>query len=594
MANLYDKASLVLPTSPAYKDGAIQAYKPLTSQGTFDFSRGTNLAATRVNADGLIEKGRENVLLNSNQFNSTWASYAVTETGGQIGYDGTSNAWLLDKSAASGNVYQDVSISGVNTYSVYVKGGTNTWVALLVAGPNAGKFFNLSGSGAVGSNFVNAPVGASIESIGSGWFRISIITNASVTQVRIYPAEGDGVNSGTSGNILIQDAQVEQGLVATDYIETGTSAAQSGILEDMPRLDYSGDDCPSLLLEPSRTNGNSHSEYFSGSGFGIVAATQTPNQAISPEGVRNATSLIGTASTAEHIIYTTGSSTYNGNVTVSIFAKANGYDYFVLGAGAQGQNKPVLFNIANGTKVGNFTGWSSYGAPIDSDIEDYGNGWYRVWVTFAATSGANTNMFFGSMPTDSVANAANISTQNGTDGSYVYGAFIESGSYPTSYIPTYGTSTTRGADSASKTGISSLIGQTEGTLFIELDNVDDIDKPEVTLDDGTNSNRILLSKALTTGFWTLFTASSGTAGATDSSVSTNNGKFAIAYNSTNYVVYKDGVEIITRTAALPVSLSAIRLNGRATNDLYGNKSIKQALLFKTRLSNAELEALTTL
>ena len=64
--------------------------------------------------------------------------------------------------------------------------------------------------------------------------------------------------------IYIQDAQLEQGLVATDYIETTTAAVYEGITDNLPRLDYSGGaSCPSLLLEPSRTNHNSeHSEYF--------------------------------------------------------------------------------------------------------------------------------------------------------------------------------------------------------------------------------------------------------------------------------------------------------------------------------------------
>jgi hypothetical protein len=49
-----------------------------------------------------------------------------------------------------------------------------------------------------------------------------------------------------------------------------------------------------------------------------------------------------------------------------------------------------------------------------------------------------------------------------------YGAQLEQGSL-TSYIPTYGTSVTRSKDSCIKTGISSLIGQTEGTLFAEFE-----------------------------------------------------------------------------------------------------------------------------
>jgi hypothetical protein len=50
---------------------------------------------------------------------------------------------------------------------------------------------------------------------------------------------------------------------------------------------------------------------------------------------------------------------------------------------------------------------------------------------------------------------------------YIYGAQLEAGAYATSYIPTLGAAVTRGLDACSKTGISSLIGQTEGTLFVE-------------------------------------------------------------------------------------------------------------------------------
>ena len=78
-------------------------------------------------------------------------------------------------------------------------------------------------------------------------------------------------------------------MVATDYIETGASTAQAGILEDMPRLDYSGGaSCPSLLLEPQRSNLITQSEYIGAwTGFGGVQ-TITDNYATSPEGLQNA------------------------------------------------------------------------------------------------------------------------------------------------------------------------------------------------------------------------------------------------------------------------------------------------------------------
>ena len=70
--SLYKDASLVMLPS-AYKDGKLYSIRPTDGSGDFTFSRGTNLSATRVNASQLIEKGRENTLLYSNDFSrSQW------------------------------------------------------------------------------------------------------------------------------------------------------------------------------------------------------------------------------------------------------------------------------------------------------------------------------------------------------------------------------------------------------------------------------------------------------------------------------------------------------------------------------------------
>ena len=83
---LIDKASLLMVPS-VYEDGTLYNVLPSgnkapdetgnhngydQTRADFTFSRGSNLAATRVNASGLIEKGRENLLLQSNQFDTTW------------------------------------------------------------------------------------------------------------------------------------------------------------------------------------------------------------------------------------------------------------------------------------------------------------------------------------------------------------------------------------------------------------------------------------------------------------------------------------------------------------------------------------------
>src|SRR5210317_2249993 len=108
--SLLNKASLIQIPS-GYKDGTLYSAKPTNGDGDFTFSRGSNLAATRVNSEGLIEKGRENLLTYSNDFsNSSWIKYLLNVTSGQTGYDGSSDAWLCEKTGAFGNIYKVTSI----------------------------------------------------------------------------------------------------------------------------------------------------------------------------------------------------------------------------------------------------------------------------------------------------------------------------------------------------------------------------------------------------------------------------------------------------------------------------------------------------
>ena len=71
MSTALEAASLIMiPNS--YSDGLLASVKPNDGAGDFTFTRGSNISATRVNADGYIEKGYENLLLQSNSFDTTW------------------------------------------------------------------------------------------------------------------------------------------------------------------------------------------------------------------------------------------------------------------------------------------------------------------------------------------------------------------------------------------------------------------------------------------------------------------------------------------------------------------------------------------
>ena len=430
--SFFDDASLVfLPSGQAGKDGKAYSMKPTDGSGDFTFSRGSNLTATRVDSNGLIEKGRENLLLQSNQFDTTWTLTDTSVTSGQSGYDGSNDAWLLNSTTTgSPRTQQIVSLSGVSTFSVYAKAATDSFIQLRTFGADTEAWFNLS-SGTIAATYGSQYVTSNIQSVGNGWYRCSVTLNGSLTTLRIYPASAFGVYSTSGNGVYIQDAQLEQGLVATEYIESGATTGLAGILEDSPRFDYSGGaSCPSLLLEPSRTNLITQSEYFGG--YTNSNSTDEPNATTSPEGLTNATSFLEAATTGQHKLATSygfdGSSTY----TFSIFAKYNGRDLFVDTQNSNEWGGRAWFDLTNGT---------ANAVLGTADIEDLEDGWYRCSVTGASTLAGGNQIEF--LTSDG---ATNSTTGDITKGVYLYGAQLEEGSYKTSYIPNHsGGSVTREA-----------------------------------------------------------------------------------------------------------------------------------------------------
>jgi hypothetical protein len=396
---------------------------------------------------------RTNLLLQSNTFSTTWTNFNTTDTGGQSGYGGTNDAWLLQNTAASGSIRQTISASGVQTYSFYAKAGTTDWVAAYVATSGAIPycFFDLTNGvkGATQNNVINS----SITAVGGGWYRIAIAFNTTTTDVRIFPAEANAVLASQVGdNIYIQDAQLETGDIATDYIATTTAAVSVGPVANVPRLDYLDSSSPRLLLEPQRTNLITFSEQFDNAGWTKLGITVAANNTTSPSGYIDADKLIADAGTGNRVVYQGVIPV--GVSTTTVYAKAGEFGGIVIASGTQGG----FFDLTTGAYR---TEYNS--APTAYNITSASNGWYRCSVTMTSVSG--DNLYIG--PNDNVSTSLSL-TGDGTSGMYAWGAQLEAGAYETSYIPTLGAAVTRGADAASKTGISSLIGQTEGTVLLDF------------------------------------------------------------------------------------------------------------------------------
>ena len=563
--SFFEDASLVLIPS-AQKTSKVYSVKPTDGTGDLAFTR-SNDTATRVASSGLIEKVRTNLILQSQTFdNASWTKDSATIAANTTtAPDGTTTADTLTISDSQ-YIYQSITLTaGVSyTISLYVR---------VSSGTNQFKF-NTFGSS---NTFIS-----STQTATTAWQRFSFtFTAVGSGSTAIYPLIVDGL---AGGSFFIWGAQVETtDFGATPYIATTTAAVSVGPVANVPRLDYLNSSCPRLLLEPQRTNTITFSENVTSCLTSQVGTTVTENATASPDGYQSADLVAFTPSSYRLRNQTVAAAT---TYTMSVFFKNNtfsGTEFIAFNmsdgviGGMQAQIQP-----ANGTAT--FSGSAGAWTGVSGKVENYGNGWYRVSVTGTSVSGGSGWYEVASiLPTKSA---------------YFWGFSLELGAYATSYIPTLGAAVTRGADAASKTGISSLIGQTEGTLFVDftLNGLADYGTP-ISVNDGATTNYIWL---------TIFASGilraelyNGTAQASISysgAVAGGRYKMAFGYKANDFALYVNGALVGTDLVGTTFSGTTLsRVDTNLTNAATystASESINQALLFKTRLTNAQLAELT--
>jgi len=366
-------------------------------------------------------------------------------------------------------------------------------------------------------------------------------------------------------------------------ISNFTISIKEVIENNVPRIDYTGGGCGKLLLEPQRTNLVTYSSEFNNAAWAKQDSTITANAAISPDGTTNADLYTTTSDlydfVRQSITYISGTS-----YTISVFVKQGTSSEISLFLPSQafGSNQSVTFDVSDGTYT------ITSGSPSVT-IEDYGNGWYRCALSATATISATRSTGFSSVASGAVTTL------------YLYGAQVEANaSYATSYIPTLASSVTRLADEAYKTGISSLIGQTEGVLFFdwimnhESPNTSE-DLYTLTMSDGTGNKLIVVNNynqtlaVLIKDTTTQFFSNAYTGGADGARI-----KLALGYANNDVALYINGTQIATDSSATIPTLSQIRLNTFWNGNFPDSSSVNQLLLFKTRLTNTQLAELTTI
>jgi len=366
---------------------------------------------------------------------------------------------------------------------------------------------------------------------------------------------------------------------------TATRVNSVGLIEsvgvNVPRIDYTNGSCPSLLVEPQRTNLITYSNTFTNSAWDKGITTINANVIISPDGTLNASKLSDTLQGNNAYRLYNSVTLSAQSYTQTFYAKAAEYNWCYVRIG---NDLRAWFNVSNGT-VGQVT------IGLTGSIISVGNGWYKITCTITTASAGGGFALIGLCTGNGI---ESYTPTTGEKGIYIYGAQLEAGSYATSYVPTVATSVTRNADVISKTGISSLIGQTEGTLFVDLKNAYN---GWITLSDNSDANGVLLSfsKEYSTLNYFIYANSVDIIGTGFVALPSEPMKLAFKYKSGEIKLFVNGVLAYTNTATFSFSNN---LNFFGNRFYWGGGlfegSINSEQLYKTALTDAECINLTTL
>ncbi len=256
----------------------------------------------------------------------------------------------------------------------------------------------------------------------------------------------NGTKAGKLYSVVPSDGS---GDLSVTRATTATRVNSSGLIEsvasNVPRLDYSNGTCPSILVEPQRTNLLTYSSDFTNGWYAYLGSiSATANYGIAPDGTTTSTRVLFTSTNQ---LWAKSISAINGNYGVfSIYIK-----------GTAGKKIAITYGGVDNLLTLQ-SGWNRYEVKGTASIP----------FLFIGTFGADT-----------------LDIE-------VWAGQVELATYSTSYIPTTSASVTRNADVINKTGISSLIGQTEGTLFCEINTQISPANNWFQILDGTANNWIFI------------------------------------------------------------------------------------------------------
>ena len=371
---------------------------------------------------------------------------------------------------------------------------------------------------------------------------------------------------------------------------TATYLGSDGLIKtaqpNIPRFEFDTDgNSLGLLIEESRSNLFTYSEQFDNSAWSKTRTTVGVNSITAPDGTLTADKIIENVGTSQDYILDENATSSVATYTYSFFAKA-------------GERKHIRVSRS----TGNQTTFTHYYTLEDSgtvigggNIESYANGWYRCYGQTEVTGAGNAG--FAIRLENSSTNS--IYDGDGTSGFYIWGAQYELGSFPTSYIPTSGSAVTRSADNVSITGtnFTDFYNASESTIFFES-GIAPVNNSKYFTFYGSDSGgtELIESAAVSGPGANIFTYADSTVysniSVTDASATKLKFAAGIKLNDVNLAV-NGTLGTTDDSATNPDAINKLIIGNYSSGNYYINTTIKRLTYYPERLSNAQLQNLTS-
>ena len=351
--------------------------------------------------------------------------------------------------------------------------------------------------------------------------------------------------------------------------------------------------CKGLLIEESRTNLLLRSEEFDNASYwSLTRTTISADHTTSPTGATTADKLITDSSVVNNHRIDRASITLALNTvyTISVFAKASEYSGFAMGVDSSSPVLGVQFSLSgSGSVTAQLAGYTG-------TIQNFGNGWFRCTATFTSSAVLSTHrvyLYLGQNGTTFTY------TGDGTSGIFLWGAQLEAGAFPTSYIPTTTASLARSADVCSITAgaFTGFWNQSEGTLLSQTQKAStNANAFVISASDGSFNNETDLRYNSVSQVAALINVSniSQLSGLQANITSGAAVKSSIAYKLNDCAYAANGASPILDTSALIPTVDRLTIGNVAVAGqvFYLNGHIASFRYFKKRLANAKIQTLT--